>query len=124
VRVIFYFYVFAAGSDDLLDLIFGMQSKRMDEQRASLPDSSPEPDDDKFFDMLIRCQVSTMISSPRFQNNWFQDNHALRFIFTRVPVLKSREVFSRQKSVLAQVVLLRRRVSPVAPQSLMKISSL
>ncbi|XP_018903870.2 uncharacterized protein pins isoform X2 [Bemisia tabaci] len=52
--------------DDLIDLIVGMQSKRMDEQRVALPhlpglcppgskqhDSMP---DDNFLDMLMRCQ--------------------------------------------------------------------
>jgi hypothetical protein len=46
-----------AGTDDLLDLIWGMQSKRMDEQRASLPESTSPEDEDKFFDQLIRSQV-------------------------------------------------------------------
>lgn len=59
-----------------MESIAGMQSRRMDEQRASLPqlpglnnqhailqrlsvaasDSTPLPDDN-FFDMLMRCQV-------------------------------------------------------------------
>lgn len=60
-----------------MESIAGMQSRRMDEQRASLPqlpglnnqqvilqrlsvaasDTTPLPDDN-FFDMLMRCQVS------------------------------------------------------------------
>ncbi|XP_060848986.1 G-protein-signaling modulator 2 isoform X1 [Rhopalosiphum padi] len=47
--------------DDLLDMIAGMQSKRMDEQRVELeqlpgiakPDSEP---DDNFLELLMRCQ--------------------------------------------------------------------
>jgi hypothetical protein len=66
--------------DDLLDLIAGMQSKRMDEQRVALPhlpglhpptqsqvlqrlsaagrgaDGNTTPDD-TFLEMLMRCQV-------------------------------------------------------------------
>jgi len=38
-----------------MDMIWGMQSKRMDEQRASLPE--PASPDDDFFDMLMKCQV-------------------------------------------------------------------
>jgi hypothetical protein len=49
-----------AGTDDLLDLIWGMQSKRMDEQRASLPESTSPEDEDKFFDQLIRSQVGAV----------------------------------------------------------------
>jgi G-protein signaling modulator 2 len=65
--------------DELLDLIAGMQSKRMDEQRVELPhlpglvpppgqaalqrlgaEAAPGPGpDDNFFDMLMRCQVIT-----------------------------------------------------------------
>ena len=69
--------------EDLLDLIAGMQSRRMDEQRASLPrlpglnnahpdilrrlSSNTEPSgedaatlpDENFFEMLMRCQVWT-----------------------------------------------------------------
>jgi G-protein signaling modulator 2 len=56
--------------DDLLDLIAGMQSKRMDEQRVALPhlpgllppaqlggEGGTTPDD-TFLEMLMRCQVS------------------------------------------------------------------
>ena len=68
--------------EDLLDLIAGMQSRRMDEQRASLPRlpglNNAHPDilrrlssntnessgedaatlpDENFFEMLMRCQV-------------------------------------------------------------------
>lgn len=58
--------------DDLLDMIVGMQSKRMDEQRVALPHlpglqpqslqrlagSNPQPTqpDDSFLEMLARCQ--------------------------------------------------------------------
>ena len=68
--------------EDLLDLIAGMQSRRMDEQRASLPRlpglNNAHPDilrrlssntessedaatlpDENFFEMLMRCQVWT-----------------------------------------------------------------
>lgn len=50
--------------DDLLDLIIGMQSKRMDEQRVALPhlpglcppgESGTAPDEN-FLEMLMRCQ--------------------------------------------------------------------
>ena len=76
--------------EDLLDLIAGMQSRRMDEQRASLPrlpglnnanadilrrlssnaevsaqESSALPDDN-FFEMLMRCQVVIIIVFPLF----------------------------------------------------------
>lgn len=67
--------------DDLLDLIVGMQSKRMDEQRVALPhlpglcpppassqnpviqrlslaDANNATPDDAFLEMLMRCQVS------------------------------------------------------------------
>ncbi|KAI5729805.1 G-protein-signaling modulator 2 isoform X6 [Diaphorina citri] len=47
------------GDDDLLDMIVGLQSKRMDEQRAALPhlaDRENAIPDDGFLDMLIRCQ--------------------------------------------------------------------
>lgn len=66
--------------EDLLDLIAGMQSRRMDEQRASLPRlpglNNADPDilrrlssepsaeeavalpDENFFEMLMRCQVN------------------------------------------------------------------
>lgn len=67
--------------DDLLDLIVGMQSKRMDEQRVELPhlpglhppsstssqnpviqrlslaDANNATPDDAFLEMLMRCQV-------------------------------------------------------------------
>ncbi|XP_076050082.1 G-protein-signaling modulator 2-like [Oratosquilla oratoria] len=64
-----------AVQEELIELIAGMQSRRMDEQRASLPqlpglnnqeavlqrlslaDSTSLPDD-SFFDMLMRCQGS------------------------------------------------------------------
>lgn len=51
-------------ADDLLDMIWGMQSKRMDEQRASLPE--PSSPDDQFFDMLMRCQVSLIATITLF----------------------------------------------------------
>jgi hypothetical protein len=74
-------WLLVAMQDDLLDLIAGMQSKRMDEQRVALPhlpglhppaqsqvlrrlsvagmgsDGSTTPDD-TFLEMLMRCQVS------------------------------------------------------------------
>ncbi|XP_025418716.1 G-protein-signaling modulator 2 isoform X1 [Sipha flava] len=53
----------AESQDDLLDMIAGMQSKRMDEQRVELeqlpgiakPDIEQQPDDN-FLEMLMRCQ--------------------------------------------------------------------
>lgn len=52
--------------DDLLDMIVGMQSKRMDEQRVALPDlpglqsrGGLQPDDN-FLEMLARCQGSRL----------------------------------------------------------------
>lgn len=53
----------AESQDDLLDMIAGMQSKRMDEQRVELeqlpgiakPDSEQHPDDN-FLELLMRCQ--------------------------------------------------------------------
>nr|CAG4641662.1 EOG090X05CB [Eurycercus lamellatus] len=70
--------------EDLLDLIAGMQSRRMDEQRASLPRlpglNNANPDilrrlsseppsgedvavlpDENFFEMLMRCQVCNLL---------------------------------------------------------------
>lgn len=52
----------ADSQDDLLDMIVGMQSKRMDEQRVELeqlpgiakPDT--EQPDDNFLELLMRCQ--------------------------------------------------------------------
>lgn len=71
--------------EDLLDLIAGMQSRRMDEQRASLPRlpglNNVNPDilrrlssepagedaaalpDENFFEMLMRCQVLVVTPS-------------------------------------------------------------
>lgn len=73
-------WLLVAMQDDLLDLIAGMQSKRMDEQRVALPhlpglhpptqsqmlqrlsaagrggDGNTTPDD-TFLEMLMRCQV-------------------------------------------------------------------
>ena len=60
--------------EELMELIAGMQSRRMDEQRATLPQlpgltnqrvlknfpkpaDDPSLPDDNFFDMLMRCQV-------------------------------------------------------------------
>lgn len=64
------FWLLVAVQDDLLDLIAGMQSKRMDEQRVALPhlpgllppaqlggEGGTTPDD-TFLEMLMRCQVS------------------------------------------------------------------
>ncbi|XP_076043541.1 G-protein-signaling modulator 2-like isoform X2 [Oratosquilla oratoria] len=69
------------GVQELMEMIAGMQSQRMDEQRASLPklpgfnnqeallqqfscaDSTSQPDD-SFFDMLIRCQVMDRFLNP------------------------------------------------------------
>jgi len=47
--------------EDLLELIAGMQSKRMDEQRVTLPYlpglNTNKDADDSFIEMLVRCQV-------------------------------------------------------------------
>lgn len=73
--------------EDLLDLIAGMQSRRMDEQRASLPRlpglNNANPDilrrlssepagedaaalpDENFFEMLMRCQVKILSAFQR-----------------------------------------------------------
>lgn len=84
--VSFFFVVFCCAEspsrlkEDLMDLIAGMQSRRMDEQRASLPRlpglNNANPDilrrlsvepagedaaalpDENFFEMLMRCQVT------------------------------------------------------------------
>jgi len=79
--------------EDLLDLIAGMQSRRMDEQRASLPrlpglnnvnpdilrrlSSEPSGEDaaalpdENFFEMLMRCQVRTFPLSRIILMNFF-----------------------------------------------------
>ena len=79
--------------EDLLDLIAGMQSRRMDEQRASLPrlpglnnvnpdilrrlSSEPSGEDaaalpdENFFEMLMRCQVRTFPLSRLILMNFF-----------------------------------------------------
>lgn len=45
----------------MLELIAGMQSKRMDEQRVTLPYlpglNTNKDADDSFIEMLVRCQV-------------------------------------------------------------------
>lgn len=50
--------------EDLLELIAGMQSKRMDEQRVTLPYlpglNSNQDADDSFIEMLVRCQGSRL----------------------------------------------------------------
>lgn len=71
----------ATSSDDLLDQIWEMQSKRMDSQRAELiPEEgaagaasatgatgaataggSTTEDEEAFFDMLMRCQVYLVV---------------------------------------------------------------
>lgn len=79
-----------------MESIAGMQSRRMDEQRASLPqlpglnnqqvilqrlsvaasDSTPLPDDN-FFDMLMRCQVGQQKNNDQlysWQNTVFSMN--------------------------------------------------
>lgn len=47
--------------EDLLELIAGMQSKRMDEQRVTLPHlpglNTNQDSDDSFIEMLVKCQV-------------------------------------------------------------------
>jgi hypothetical protein len=82
--------------EDLMDLIAGMQSRRMDEQRASLPRlpglNNANPDilrrlsvepagedaaalpDENFFEMLMRCQV-------RYFSTFFGPN-LYSFLFT------------------------------------------
>jgi len=91
--------------EDLLDLIAGMQSRRMDEQRASLPRlpglNNANPDilrrlssepagedaaalpDENFFEMLMRCQVRQnlcfpLVSSASFVKNLYPSFRALK----------------------------------------------
>ena len=66
---------FVKGPDDLIDMIAGMQSKRMDEQRVALPhlpglqssslqrlaeSRNNSVPDDNFLDQLVRCQGSRL----------------------------------------------------------------
>lgn len=48
-----------------MELIAGMQSKRMDEQRVTLPYlpglNSNQDSDDSFIEMLVKCQVCIII---------------------------------------------------------------
>nr|CAG4637757.1 EOG090X05CB [Chydorus sphaericus] len=82
--------------EDLLDLIAGMQSRRMDEQRASLPRlpglNNANPDilrrlssepagedaaalpDENFFEMLMRCQVRRNLCFPLVSSASFVKN--------------------------------------------------
>jgi hypothetical protein len=70
-KTYFCFLLEEKGAEELIDLIAGMQSKRMDEQRVELPHlpglvpppgqsfpvaKSTEGSED-FFEMLMRCQV-------------------------------------------------------------------
>jgi G-protein signaling modulator 2 len=72
---LFYVIVEEKGAEELIDLIAGMQSKRMDEQRVELPHlpglvpppgqsfpvtKSTEGSED-FFEMLMRCQVGNYV---------------------------------------------------------------
>lgn len=54
-------YLICRDGEDLLELIAGMQSKRMDEQRVTLPYlpglNTNQDADDSFIEMLVRCQV-------------------------------------------------------------------
>ena len=87
--------------EDLLDLIAGMQSRRMDEQRASLPRlpglNNANPDilrrlssepagedaaalpDENFFEMLMRCQVRQNLCFPLVSTASFVKNLYPRF---------------------------------------------
>lgn len=60
--MIFDDFIFRDG-EDLLELIAGMQSKRMDEQRVTLPYlpglNTNQDADDSFIEMLVKCQVDT-----------------------------------------------------------------
>lgn len=53
--------LFYRDGEDLLELIAGMQSKRMDEQRVTLPSlpgvNTNQDSDDSFIEMLVKCQV-------------------------------------------------------------------
>lgn len=55
-------FIFRDG-EDLFELIAGVQSKRMDEQRVTLPYlpglNTNQDADDSFYEMLVRCQVYT-----------------------------------------------------------------
>lgn len=88
-----------------MESIAGMQSRRMDEQRASLPqlpglnnqqvilqrlsvaasDTTPLPDDN-FFDMLMRCQV-------RQPQGTVIDNFLSCFLFFLLDALSDEAVF-------------------------------
>ena len=66
--------VTTAGNEEFLDMVAGIQSSRMNDQRADLPrypglnsqevidqylhNQPSDAPDDKFFEMLMRCQVS------------------------------------------------------------------
>lgn len=54
-------YLIYREGDELLELIAGIQGKRMDEQRATLPYlpglNCNQDTDDSFMEMLVRCQV-------------------------------------------------------------------
>lgn len=74
----YFFFFIDREEDDLLELIAGMQSKRMDEQRVTLPYlpglntnpkhqatmktpvRTPQDADDSFIDMVLRCQSSRL----------------------------------------------------------------
>lgn len=83
-----------------MESIAGMQSRRMDEQRASLPqlpgltnqhallqrlsvaaaDTTPLPDDN-FFDMLMRCQVRYFHSQDSIA--WFLFFHSMSLVIVQ-----------------------------------------
>jgi len=99
-----------AMQDDLLDLIAGMQSKRMDEQRVALPhlpglhpptqsqmlqrlsaagrgaDGNTAPDD-TFLEMLMRCQVC-----PAFTYACTRKLYYIKKIFGIVLVFKPKQM--------------------------------
>ena len=96
--------------DDLLDLIAGMQSKRMDEQRVALPhlpglhpptqsqmlqrlsaagrggDGNADPDD-TFLEMLMRCQVC-----PATTFDYTSKLYYTKKIFSMVLVYKPKQM--------------------------------
>lgn len=71
-----------AGSEEFLDMVAGIQSSRMNDQRAELPrypglnsqevitqylhNQPTEEPDDAFFEMLMRCQVIIQLTALKY----------------------------------------------------------
>lgn len=70
------------GSEEFLDMVAGIQSSRMNDQRAELPrypglnsqevitqylhNQPTEEPDDAFFEMLMRCQVIIQLTALKY----------------------------------------------------------